>query len=988
MSLTAFSLVVAAPVAAAQTTPGAPNAPRKIITVEGITEYALDNGLQVLLFPDQSRPTVTVNVTYRVGSRHEGRGETGMAHLLEHMVFKGTPTYKNIWGALEDHGASFNGTTWVDRTNYYETLPATDKNLDFALHMEADRMVNSTISGEDLAKEMTVVRNEFEMGENNPVGVLSKRMMSAAYLWHNYGKSTIGNRSDIERVPVENLRRFYKTNYQPDNATLVVAGKFDTEKTLALINKYFGAIPRPKRVLERTYTEEPTQDGARLVTLKRVGDVAAAGLVYHIPSGVHPDFPAIEVLRGVLTTRPSGRLYKALIEPGLAASVSGSAFSWAEPSVMQFMAQVRLDKDVHQVLDEMTSVVEGVSTAHITKEEVERIKTQLLKNIKLSLTNSGRIGVRLSDSIGRGDWRLFFIHRDRLKEVTLADVQRVAGQYLIESNRTAGLFLPESSATRATIPPNPSIAEIVEGYRGSEEISVGEAFVATPESIENRVKRITLPSGIRVAMLSKETRGDTVSASFRFRYGTEDSLNGHTTALSMLPSLMMRGTKNRDYQQLRDEIDRLESRISVGGGGGRRGRGGGGGVGSTGASITSDRANLLAAIELMGEIIMEPALAADEFETMKAERLARSEQRLSDPRARGGNAMSRALNPWPADSIHYVPTLEEGLSRLRAVTLDETKSLYAKLFGASNLTVAIVGDFDEDEVTATIEQVFGSWKSSSPYQRVTNPFRPYQADDLTILTPDKKMATVGMAANFEMRDDDPDYPTLSFASYIFGQSAKSRLLNRLRHQGGLSYGAGASLRAGSEGRRASINATAICAPQNAVKAAVAMHEEFVKWIAEGVTAEELAEGKISYALKFDNSLANDRFVLGQLVRGLEIDRTFAYHAEFQKKIQALTQADIKRALEKHLGSATFVQMKAGDLEATTPKAATALPERLAEFDSNGDGKLQESEMPERMQRMFDRLDTNGDGAIDGDEAAAMRQRGRGGARGRDGGRRP
>jgi zinc protease len=410
----------------------------------------------------------------------------------------------------------------------------------------------------------------------------------------------------------------------------------------------------------------------------------------------------------------------------------------------------------------------------------------------------------------------------------------------------------------------------------------------------------------------------------------------------------------------------------------------------------------VAAIELLGEIVKEPALAADEFETVMTESLAGFEQSLSDPRARGMNAMSRALNPWPTGSIHYVPTLEEGLSRLRAVTIAEIKGLYSKFFGAENLTVAVVGDFDEDEVAAAIERVFGSWKSSSPYQRIGTPFRPYKADDLTILTPDKQMATVGMGANFEMRDDDPDYPALTFAGYILGESAKSRLLNRLRHQGGLSYGAGASLRADSEDRRASINATAICAPQNAVKAAEAMREEIVRWIADGVTAEELEEGKTSYALRFENSLANDRFVLGQLVSGLEIDRTFAYQDELYKKIQALTLADIKRALEKHLGSAAFVQMKAGDLDAATREAgdepaetATALPERLAAFDANGDGKLQKSEAPERMQEFFDRMDANGDGTVDAAEAAAMRGQGRGpggpgreGERGRDGGRRP
>ena len=975
-------------------------APRKVTTVEGITEYALDNGLQVLLFPDPSKATVTVSVTYRVGSRHEGRGETGMAHLLEHMVFKGTPTYKNIWGALEEHGARFNGTTWVDRTNYFETLPESDANLDFALHMEADRMVNSIISGEELAKEMTVVRNEFEMGENNPVGVLSERMLSAAYLWHNYGKSTIGNRSDIERVPVEYLRRFYKKYYQPDNATLVVAGKLDSDKTLGLINKYFGAIPRPKRVLEETYTEEPTQDGARFVRLARVGDVAAAGLVYHIPAGTHPDFAAVQILQGVLTDQPSGRLYKALVETGKAASVRGSAFSWAEPGVMQFMAQVRLDKDARAVLDEMTTVVERVAAAGITEQDVERIKVQRLKNIRLSLNNSGRIGVRLSEAIAKEDWRLFFLHRDRIKTVTVDDVRRVAREYLVESNRTAGLFVPQPEPTRAPIPRSPDVAEMLASYRGGEALSEGEAFVATPQTIEERVRRVDLPSGIKLALLPKETRGDTVNVSFSFRFGYEEALKGNRTAISFIPSMLMRGTTERDYQQLRDEIDRLQSRISVGGGGRR----GGGGLGRAGASIESDRTNIVAAIELLGEIIRQPAFDKDEFATVKAQRLARSEQRLSDPRARGGNAMSRALNPWPADSIHYVPTLKENIERLRSVSLGQVKDLHARLYGASNLSIAIIGDFDEKQVTQAIESVFGTWKSKTTFARVVRPHRAYKKDSLTINTPDKEMATVGMSAAFEMRDDDPDFAALTFGAYVLGQGGKSRLINRLRHQGGLSYGAGASFRADSQDRRATVSASAICAPQNAVKAQDAMREEIVKWVADGITDKELKEGKSAYALRFANSLANDRFVLGRLARGLEIDRTFEYQADLLRRIEALSVSDVRTALANHLGRAQWVEMKAGDLEGkksasdsvalsdapagSESASANQLPERMRQFDANGDGKLQKSEAPERMQRFFDRMDANGDGAVDAKEASMMRGRRREGGRreGRGGGR--
>src|SRR5436190_16688399 len=247
--------------------------PIKVAEVEGVTEYRLENGAKLLLLPDTSSSKVTVSMTVLVGSRHEGYGEAGMAHLLEHMLFKGSPTFPKVDVLFRDRGASFNGTTNSDRTNYFETLPATDDNLEFAIRFEADRLVNSYVKREDLLSEMTVVRNEFERSENSPQALLGKRMMAAAFDWHNYGKTTIGNRSDIERVPIDNLQDFYRRYYQPDNAVVIVAGKFDEAKALQYAEKYFGAIPRPTRKLNTTYTEEPPQDGERRVELKRVGDV-------------------------------------------------------------------------------------------------------------------------------------------------------------------------------------------------------------------------------------------------------------------------------------------------------------------------------------------------------------------------------------------------------------------------------------------------------------------------------------------------------------------------------------------------------------------------------------------------------------------------------------------------------------------------------------------------------------------------------------------
>src|SRR4029079_1206968 len=279
--------------------------PQKVISIEGVTEYRLANGMRILTVPDAGASTVAVHLTYFVGSRHESYGEKGMAHLLEHLLFKGTTRMGDIKAALVNRGARYNGTTSYDRTTYFETLPAAGDNLDWALEMEADRMVNSHVRKSDLDSEMTVVSNEFEMGENSPNSVLSQRMTRLVYAAHNYGTPVIGLRSDIEMVPIERLQAFYRTWYQPDNALLAIGGKFDEAKALELAAKHFGPIPRPSRALPAFYTGEPTQDGERAVTLRRPGDVQIVATMYRIPAAADPGYPAVDVLAQVFGAAPT-----------------------------------------------------------------------------------------------------------------------------------------------------------------------------------------------------------------------------------------------------------------------------------------------------------------------------------------------------------------------------------------------------------------------------------------------------------------------------------------------------------------------------------------------------------------------------------------------------------------------------------------------------------------------------------------------------------
>jgi zinc protease len=422
-------------------------------SVEGIHEYRLANGLQVLLAPDASKPSTTVNVTYRVGSKHENYGETGMAHLLEHLLFKGSPKHPAPWGEFSQRGLDANGTTWFDRTNYFASFSANPDTLKWYLGWQADAMVNSNIARKDLATEFSVVRNEMEMGENNPGSITWERLWATMFQWHNYGKSTIGARTDVENVDIGRLKAFYKLHYQPDNATLIVTGKFEPTQTLAWIQQAFGPLPKSRQARPRLYTIDPVQDGERSVTIRRSGGTPSATLGYHAPPAAHPDFAAVELLSMVLTEPPAGRLHKRLVEElRSAASVSGYAVPLAEPGALLLGADTQPGGDAQALSVELIREAEALAAKPITQAELERARTRWLNRWDKLYGDPQAVGTVLSEYLSAGDWRLFFLLRDRVKALKLEDLQRVANERLLPANRTLALYIPTEKPQRAPKP--------------------------------------------------------------------------------------------------------------------------------------------------------------------------------------------------------------------------------------------------------------------------------------------------------------------------------------------------------------------------------------------------------------------------------------------------------------------------------------------------------------------------------------------------------
>jgi zinc protease len=882
-----------------------PSEIEEVTSVEGITEYRLTNGLRVLLLPDDSKPTVTVNITYFVGSRHEGYGEAGMAHLLEHLLFKGTPGHPNIPAAFKERGGDFNGTTWYDRTNYYETFPASPENLEFALKLEADRMLNSHVSAADLKSEMTVVRNEFEMGENSPQGVLSQRMMATAFEWHNYGKSTIGNRSDIERVPIGALQAFYRRHYQPDNALLIVAGKFDPAAALSLVDRHFAALKASGEAREATYTEEPPQDGERSVRLRRVGSTPLAGVVYHIPAGGHEEFPAVEVLQRILTTEVSGRLYKSLVQTRLAAEVGGMTFSLHDPGVIEIMAQAAGETTGPQLLAALLATLDETAATGVRDDEVGRVRAALLKERELTAADSKQLAIQLSEWAAQGDWRLYFLHRDRLEALTVDQVSAAAAKYLKPDNRTVGLFEPTSAPDRTRIPQLTSLREDLEGYRGRGDVTAGEQFDASPANIDARTEWVTLRSGVKGALLAKRTRGNTVVMKLTLRYGSLASLKGQRLAAELLPEMLLRGTKALDRQQLADELDRLRAEVSASGR-----------PGEVVFTIQARRQSLPEVLALIRQMLREPTLPAEELDLLRQSKLAELEQAQTEPTALAMSALRQHLAPYPADDPRHIPDIAAEISGLKEVQPADLQRLYQSFLGGTEGELVVVGDFDRDTLVGAVESLLEGWKAAKPYERIDRS-APMGIPGGTrrINTPDKENAVYMAAQVLALKDSDPDYAALELGNFILGGGGlSSRLADRVRQKEGLSYGVASMLQSSAVDPRSVQMVYAISNPANMPRTSVAIGEELERLVADGIPPEELAGAKTGWLQEQQVARSNDLILANQLAENLEASRTMQAQADLETRISRLESQEVVRTMKRRLDWKKLFIVTAGDFE--------------------------------------------------------------------------
>ena len=890
-------------------------------TVGNIAEYKLAaNDLNVLLLEDHSAPVLTFMVTYRVGSRHEVTGTTGATHILEHLMFKGSKNFhpgngKGFDTVMDRIGGINNATTWFDRTNYYENLPS--DHLELAVQLEADRMRGLLLREEDRKLEMTVVRNEFERGENDPAEALDKEVNAIAYLAHPYHHPTIGWRSDIEKVTIAKLREFYDTYYWPDNATVTVIGDFKADAVLGFVKKYFGAITRAPHPLPSPYTEEPAQTGPRRVTVKRPGEVGAVQLAYKAPPTLHPDHAALEILSGILSDGKNSRLYRALIDTNLAINADASKGFFRENTLFSFSALVTPGIKHEQVEQALLTEVEKLRANGVTAAEVSRAANQRLARLAYGRDGSFAIAGQINEAIAVGDWTLYSSIQDKLRAVTANDVNRVIKTYLSEDQSTTGWFIPVAEGGSATTTEKPAEAKrhAAGGPHYYRDPETAEKSSAPSSRIQNANAAAPAGSG-GGALIAPNVRRRAVAGAdiltvktsiqdvvtLRGALPAGDAFNppGNSAIADLTAGLLDKGTVKRDKFAIAELFEQVGATLGFG-------------TDSHVANISGKflRKDLALVLGLLGEQLRSPRFDAEEFAKLKKQFAGQRKRALEDTDYRADEAFARAV--FPDGHPNRPPTTEKYLADVEAATLDQVKAFHAAHYGPASLRLVLVGDVDDPAVDTALRESFAGWTGGHGLEAAKKAPALTAGRTETVAMSGKTSVSLFMGQPSGLRYTDTDRLALNMATSVLGSGFfTARLLDTIRNKEGLTYGIGAQLTNDTYTDGAwAIRGT--FAPDLLDKGLASTTRELTRFCEKGVTAEELANFKITLAGTYKVQLATSGGVAGTLLNALQRGLTPEWVDEYPRRLQALTLAEVNAAIKKHLASEKMITVLAGTL---------------------------------------------------------------------------
>ena len=859
----------------------------------GIKEYTMtSNGLRVLLKQDNTAPVATFMVTYEVGSRNEAIGYTGSTHLLEHLMFKGSRKFNtkkgnSVFQTLQSLGARMNATTWLDRTNYFAVLPS--EHLETLIEIEADRMRNAYIKEEDRQSEMTVVRNEFERGQNSPSGVLDENIWATAYQAHPYHHSTIGWKEDIENVSIERLREFYDTFYWPNNATAIAIGDFTEKEALSMIKKHFGKIRKSTKPIPEVYTAEPKQEGIRTITLKRAGQQGIVGVAHKTPAATHPDAPAFMVLSSILSSGKNSRFYKNITDKGLTTSVYIWDSLFRDPGLFTVYANLSPDVDHKTVEKAVVDEYEKIKKDGVSDEEVKNAQTQLIASMKFRQDGSYAIASGLNEAIASGDWTLYTTYDEKIGTVTKEDVQRIVKEYFKEDLSTIGYFIPlGAGGQNKKLATSAKDLEKMKLKHYSEEEELLSSKVVDSEPVEG-IRLLTLKRGSGVVTLTGSMLGGDIYAS------------GNARTADMVAAMLDQGTTNMTKFEISAKLESAGARLGFFSGQAR--------VGFSGKFLSEDTKMVF---DLLADQLKNPLFAEEDLNKVKKRQVANYKRSKESTR---GNATNNMLKAFYGTGHQNSPTdPDKAIEEIKKITPKNLKDFHLKNYGAGTVVIVAVGDVDHNSLESLIKEGFGGWKKS-PLKEKKETGTANKASDKVYVTMQDKTSTdflVGTALGIDRYH--PDYLPLYVATHTLGGNFSARLMQTVRVKEGLTYGINSSMRGFGNGNDGYWMVGGTFSPKLLSKGESSTLREIKKWAEEGITQKELDITKSTLTGGFQVGFDSTGGLAGGILDAIIVHGDLTYLDSYPERIKAITLDEANTAISKYIFFDDLYQVAAGTID--------------------------------------------------------------------------
>lgn len=865
----------------------------------GISEYLLEsNGLKILLSENHASPVVTVMPLYRVGSRNEAVGHTGATHILEHMMFKGvkdgrTGEVYNFPDRFRQYGGVWNATTWFDRTNYFETVPA--RHLELCLATEADRMRNLEIKEEERVTEMTVVRSELEIGENNPDRVLLQKLYAHAFVEHPYHHPTIGWTSDVEAISVERLKAFYDVYYWPNNTTLLLIGDFESEKALALVAKYYGVHPASPQPIPPVVTVEPKQEGERRFEIVREGDSPRVAIGFHVPEATHADTYSVAAIAAILGSgSKSSRLYRALVDTKLATQAYTWHFEQRDPGMIMVFAAPAEGVSHETVEKAILAEFAKLASEGVEDAELKRAKLANRKRTVLAAADPMQLADAIGEAESVADFTFYTTYGEKLDAVSGDDVKRAAAQYFTKENRTVGYFIPKQSEGAAEATASGDIASA-----DASSAAVAPAQEASKSSFAARTHSTVLPNGLKLQVLPTPGTG-IVGVSLQFAAGGYFAPAEKPMVASFTSSLLSSGTASMDARQISAAFEEMGSGIGF--------RAGNFYVNAGSKVAAVDFAQLMT---MTADMLINPSFPDGELAKLKLRYAAHFKEAGSDPESISDNELNHAI--YGADSVFHDKSPKDCMAELGTISRDDLVAFHKSSFTPKGAVLSVVGDITVEEAVALVQSTLGAWEGAEPREIVVPmPAAQNAGKRIDIHVPDKRSASISFGYPSELTRTAEDFAAARIGNAAFGGGFTSRLFKEVRVKNGLTYGvysafSDPTFAGGKFGIDLQVN------PKNIERAVELVTQLVREFVATGITEQELIN-EVGYAIgTFEVQLRNADAVASTMTQfealGLGIAGMDAYAVE----MASLTKEKVDAAIRKYFDADKFVTVVAGTL---------------------------------------------------------------------------